>query len=73
MYSSMDSTSPIHKARSLDVMSKDADSSQTLSCQRNRGLGGGGGGGARGENIREEDGEYLDGGWNVFFGMYFIL
>ena len=34
MYSSMDCTSPIHKARSLDVMSKDADSSQTLSCQR---------------------------------------
>ncbi len=40
MYSSMDCTSPIHKARSLDVMSKDADSSQTLSCQIKEGGGG---------------------------------
>ncbi len=44
MYSSMDCTSPIHKERSPDVMSKDADSSQTLSCQRK-----GGGGGERDE------------------------
>ena len=33
--------------------------------------GAGGGGGARGENIREEDGEYLDGGWNVIFWHVF--
>ena len=36
MYSRMDWTSPIHNARSLDVMSKDADSSHTLSCMVER-------------------------------------
>ncbi len=36
-----------------------------------KGRGWGRGGGARGENIREEDGEYLDGGWNVIFWHVF--